>query len=67
MDCVVFTVNGKGYTILVWPEKGISILEWNKEETRQYYPDAKSLVNEFKVDGVPLANLTEGIKITEYC
>ena len=61
MDCVVFTVNGKGYTIIVWLEDGISILEWNKEDTRQFYQDAQSLVDCFEVDGIPLAKLTIGI------
>ena len=67
MDCIVFTVVGKGYTILVWLEEGISIAEWNKEETEMIYPDAKSLVENFKVDCVPLGDLVGEIKITEYC
>lgn len=31
------------------------------------YPDAKSLVENFKVDSVPLGDLVGVIKITEYC
>ena len=67
MDCIVFTVAGKGYTILVWHDEGISIAEWNKEETEKIYPEAKSLVDNFKVDGVPLGSLAGEININEYC
>lgn len=67
MDCIVFTVVGKGYTILVWPDEGISIVEWNQEETKKIYPDARSLVENFKVDCVPLGDLAGEIIITEYC
>ncbi len=67
MDCVVFTVRDKGYTIIVWREEGISILEWNKEETRRFFQTPTTLVDQFEVDGIPLAKLTKDIKITEYC
>ena len=67
MECIVFTLNKKGFTILVWLDEGISIAEWNKEETEKIYPDATSLVDQFEIDGVPLAKLTKDIKITEYC
>ncbi len=41
------------YTILVWLDEGISIAEWNKEETEQIFPDATNLVDRFEIDGFP--------------
>ena len=41
------------YIILVWLDEGISIAEWNKEETEQIFPDATNLVDRFEIDGFP--------------
>ena len=57
MDCIAFTAVGKGYTILIWPDEGMSFAEWNQEDTEKIYPDAKSLVESFKVACVPPGDL----------
>ena len=66
MDCIVFTVHGQGYTILVWPEEGITINEWNSEK-EDVFPTSEALVDGFLVNGIPLGELTNEIIIKDYC
>lgn len=64
---ILFDVSGKHYTILTWCDEGIAIGEQNRpEDPLLYFPTAKELVENFKVNGVPLGELAAGVRITEY-
>ena len=63
---IMFDVLGRHYTILTWPEEGIAICEQNVYEELRYFDSAESLVKEFEVDGIPLAELCQQVVITDY-
>lgn len=64
---ILFDVCGKHYTILTWCEKGIGIDEQHPNDTDlTYYATAKDLVENFKVNGIPLENLAAEVRITDY-
>lgn len=64
---IMFDVAGKHYTILTWCEEGIGIdQQYPNDFQMSYYPDATALVENFKVNSVPLGELAAGIRITEY-
>ena len=63
---ILFDVAGRHFTILTWTDKGIAIGEQNKNTPAEYFDSPEALVDNFKVDGVTLAELSRGIVITDY-
>ncbi len=64
---IMFDVAGKHFTILTWMEEGIGIDEQYPNDTEmQHFKTAKELVENFKVNGVALGDLAQGIRITDY-
>ena len=64
---VLFTVAGKGFTILTWPAEGIAIGDWSRPNDKpQFFQTAQELVDNFMVHNVPLKDLVHKIVITEY-
>lgn len=64
---ILFTVAGKGFTILTWPAEGIAIGDWSRpNEKPQFYQTAQELVDNFTVHDVPLKDLIHRLVITEY-
>lgn len=63
---MVFSVNGKRFTVCDEDEKGISIAQWHRQDTEKYFASAESLVNEYQIDGKPVAEWAESIRIEDY-
>ena len=64
---IMFDVAGKHFTILTWMEEGIGIGEQYPNDTEmQYFKTAKELVEGFKINGVALEDLVQGVRITDY-
>lgn len=63
---MVFSVNGKRFTVCDEDEKGISIAQWHCQDTERYFASAESLVNEYQIDGKPVAEWAESIRIEDY-
>lgn len=59
---IEFSVNGKLYTILPWTEGGITIGPQGSDDD-EVFDDADSLLSGFLVDGTPLANVIDRVKI----
>lgn len=64
---MTFSVSGKRFTVIDENEKGFSIAEQNHQETEQYFPDAKALVNGYMIDGKSVGEYATTIQIIEYC
>lgn len=63
---MVFSVNGRKFTICDEYEKGFSIAEWNKQDTEMYYRDAASLVRKYMIDGKSVSEYVNEITIEDY-
>lgn len=63
---MVFSVNGRKFTVTDEEEKGFSIAEWYKQETEKYFKDAQTLADNYMIDGKTVAELSDSIKIEEY-
>ncbi len=64
---IMFDVRGKHFTILTWPDDGIAIDEqYPNDGNVKYFRTAEELVDGFFVDGKPIANIADEIRITEY-
>lgn len=64
---ILFDVRGKHFTILTWPDDGIAIDEqYPNDGNIKYFGTAEELVDGFFVDGKPIANIADEIRITEY-
>lgn len=64
---ILFSIGKKRFGIFTWFEEGIGIDESHpNEKGLQYFPSAEALVDKYLVDGVPLGDLAEKIRITEY-
>ena len=64
---ILFDVMGRHFTILTWTDRGIGIDEQDPHNHgMQYFPSAEELVHGHLVDGIPLADLTDRIVITDY-
>lgn len=64
---IMFDVSGKRFTILTWCDEGIGIDEQHpNEKGMQYFQSANELVDKFKIDNMPISDLTSEIVITEY-
>lgn len=64
-DDIMFDVVGRHFTILTWPDEGIFIGEQYTEDG-EYFQDAASLVDNFKINDIPLSGLLHDVKITDY-
>lgn len=64
---IMFTVDEKGYTICDTEqfENGKDIAPWGSSEAIAFQ-DAKSLVNKFLIDGIPLGDIARKVIITDY-
>lgn len=65
LDYVEFSVMNKNFTVLNWDE--ISIGEWDKPETVEYFTSVTEMVKTFRINGVRLINCIDEIKIIDYC
>lgn len=64
---IMFDINGRHYTILTWTENGIGIGEqFPNDADFEYFKSAEELVDNFMIDGIPLGNIANAVKITEY-
>ena len=63
---IMFTVIGKHYTILTWPDEGIAIGEQNSYDKPAYFDTPENLVNQFTIDGRSLGDLASKVIITQY-
>lgn len=64
---IMFDVRGKHFTILTWLVGGINISEqYPVQDQGVLFPTAAALLNEYRIDGVPLGDLSGEIKITDY-
>lgn len=63
---MVIVINDKRFTITDENEQGISIAEWNRLETEQYFSDANDLVDKYIINGKALKDQTDDIKIQDY-
>ena len=64
---IMFDVQGKHFIILTWFDDGIYISERDPvEDQGMCFPTAAALLNEYRIDGVPLGNLSAEIRIIDY-
>ncbi len=64
---IMFDVRDKHFTILTWTEKGINIGEqYPKEPKDQSFATPEELLENYLVDGIPLGELSDEVKITDY-
>lgn len=63
---MVFSVNGERFTVCDENEKGISIAQWNMPDTERYFSSAEDLINEYQIDGKPVKEWAESIRIEDY-
>ena len=64
---IMFECDDKKFTICTWCEQGIMIGEQNSPvEDSKYFASADELINNFLVNGVPLAKQTDSIKVEFY-
>lgn len=64
---IMLDVAGKHYSIFTWMENGIGIGEQAPLDSGlKYFQTAQELVENFKVNGVPLGDITAGVRITDY-
>lgn len=64
---ILFDVAGRHFAIFTWTAEGIGIGEQYPNDTEmQYFKTAKELVEGFKINGVALEDLVQGVRITDY-
>lgn len=63
---MVFSVNEKRFTVCDEDEKGFSIAQWNRPDTEKYFAGAEDLVNGYQIDGKPVTEWAEDIRIEDY-
>lgn len=64
---IMFDVRGKHYTILTWFADGINISEQDPvDDPGVCFPSAAALLDEYRIDGVSLGDLSGEVKITDY-
>ena len=61
---IMFDCDGKRYTILCWWEDGPYIAEQVTEANRAVFKDGEALVKGYMVNGKPLEDRIDQIKIT---
>lgn len=62
---MMFTIGDIGFTVSE-EDEGISIAQWNRQETQKRFKDAESLANEYMVNGKPIGEQTREITETFY-
>lgn len=64
---IMFSVAGKQYTILTWTDDGIAIGEQYPNDSEiKYFDTPEELVDNFKIAGKPLGEMSKEIVITQY-
>lgn len=64
---IMFDLSGKHFTILTWLDDGIGIDEQYPNDTKMsVYSSAKELIENYKVNNVPIGELIADIEITDY-
>lgn len=64
---ILFDVSGRHLAIFTWTENGIGVGEQYPNETvLQYFKTARELVENYRVNGIALGDLAQGIRITDY-
>ncbi len=66
---ILFDINGHQYGIFTWCENGIGVGESTQNVSKdplQYYNTPKDLLENYKVNGTPLADLCDKVIITDY-
>ena len=63
---MVFSVNGKRFTICDEEVKGFIIAQWNRPDTERYFTSAVDLVNRYQIGGKPMIEWAEDIRIEDY-
>lgn len=61
---IMFDCHGKHYTILMWTDEPIYIAEQVTEENEAEFDTIEELMNNYMIDGVPLKDRVNEIKIT---
>lgn len=60
----MFDCLGKSYTILTWTDNGICIGEQNNDDDDHFYDNAEQLVKSFKINNIPLCDISDKVIIT---
>ena len=63
---IMFDVSEYHYVIFTWMEEGVGIGEQNKDTPIMHFETAEELVEQYTIDGIPLAELCGKIVITSY-
>ncbi len=63
---IMFNVDKMPLVIFTWCENGIGIGEQHKDTPLSYFETANELVENYRVNGIPLADLCDKIVITDY-
>ena len=64
---IMFSVFGRKYTILTWTDLGICIGEqYPNDGELQYYDTPAELLRNFKINNIPIGEITKDIFITQY-
>lgn len=64
---IMFDIVGRHFTILTWTDEGILIDEqYPNDNKEQCFETPEELVENYKIDGIPLAELTDKVVITDY-
>ena len=64
---IMFVCKEKNYTILTWTDEGIAISEQAPNDSDlSYFESAQKLVDNFLINGIPLNQMIDEIKITQY-
>ena len=63
---MVISVSGRKFTIVRDEEDWLTISEKKHQETEKHYSDTYDLVSRYKIDGNPLRNYIDAIKIEKY-
>ena len=63
---MVISVSGRKFTIVRNEEDWLTISEKKHQETEKHYSDTYDLVSRYKIDGNPLRNYIDAIKIEKY-
>lgn len=60
----MFDCGGKHYTLCYWSDSPIIIAEQNTEANEQEFETVEELMDQYKVNGIPIGEQTEKIVVT---